>query len=142
MALSKDRNLVDQEGKTLAHPLAASTTIYKGALVMHNSSGYLAPLAAGAGNNFAGVALEHAENAGAAGAALSGLIQKEGCVELPGTGFTQADVGKIVYGADDETVTVTEGTGSKVIVGKIEKYISSTKVLVRLTVLAGTGKAS
>lgn len=142
MALSANRNLVDQEGKLLAMPVVASDIIYKGALVKVNAAGYLAPCAGEAGSQFAGVAIEECDNSAGAAGDLSVRVAQEGCFELPGTGFAQADVGSQVYAADDETVTLTEGTTSKQKVGIIVKYISATKVLVKIMPYSGVGAAA
>lgn len=138
MSLTANRNLVDQEGKELSHPVAVAH-VYKGALVKHNAAGYLAPCAAEAGSNFAGVAIEEVDNSAGAAGDLVCKTAKQGCFELPGTGFAQSDVGSKVYALDDASVTLTEGTDKKQIVGVIEKFISATKVLVKIQVLQGTG---
>lgn len=140
-ALTASRNVVEQEGNLLAFPVVASDIIYKGALVKHNAAGYLAPCAGEAGSQFAGIAYEEKDNsAGLAGAIVVRVIQ-EGCFELPGSGFSQANVGDQVYATDDNEVTVTEGTGSKQKVGVIVKFISSTKVLVKIMPYSGVGAA-
>lgn len=140
-ALAASRNVVEQEGKLLAFPCVASDIIYKGALVKHNAAGYLAPCAGEAASQFAGIAYEEKDNsAGAAGDIVVRVIQ-EGCFELPGSGFSQAEVGSQVYATDDNEVTVTEGTGSKQKVGVIVKFISSTKVLVKIMPYSGVGAA-
>lgn len=142
MALSANRNLVDQDGKFLSHPVAIAH-IFKGAMVKHNAAGFLAPCAGEAGSAFAGIALVECDNsAGAAGDLNSGLVAKEGAFELPGSGFAQTDVGLAVYAADDQTVQLAAGTTSLQKVGFIEKYISATKVLVRIQMGLGLGAAS
>jgi predicted RecA/RadA family phage recombinase len=141
MALSANRNLVDQEGKLLAMPVAASH-IYKGALVKINAAGYIAPCSGEAGSQFAGVAIEECDNsAGDAGDEVVRIAQ-EGCVELPIVGASQADVGSQVYASDDSSVTTTEGTSSLQKVGVIVKYVSSTKVLVKLMPYSGVGASA
>lgn len=142
MALSANRNVTSQDGKALVHPIGNGLKIYKGALVKHNAAGYLAPCAGEAGSAFAGVALEESEVPGSNGAVVSGLVAKEGAFELTGSGFAQTDVGLAVYAADDATVQLSAGTTSLQKVGFIEKYISATKVLVRIQMGLGLGAAS
>lgn len=134
-ALAADRNLVDQEGKLLAHPVNSGSTIFKGSLCKQNAAGFLAPCASEAGSQFAGVAIESSTDAINAGQVR---VQKEGAFELPIVAATQANVGDKVYAVDDNTVTVTSAASLQV-VGYIEKYISATKVLVQLTVNQGVG---
>lgn len=140
MALAADRLLVEQEGKLLQMP-AAAAKIFKNALVKVNAAGYAAPAAGEVGSQFAGIAYEAVDNsAGSAGDKFI-RVEQSGVWELPGSGFAQANVGDTVYAADDDTVTVTQGTGSKQVVGIIVKFISSTKVAVKLTPYAGVGAA-
>lgn len=140
MALSANRNLVDQEGKLLALKQSVSH-IFKGALVKINAAGYSAPCAGEVGSQFAGVAIEESDNTAGAAGDLEPRIAQEGCFELPIVGATQADVGSQVYAVDDATVTITQGTTSKQKVGIIVKYISATKVLVKIMPYSGVGAA-
>lgn len=141
MALSANRNLVDQEGKLLGLKQSVSH-IFKGGLTMINAAGFSAPCVPTAGTQFAGIAIEESDNSGGAAGDLEPRIAQEGCFELPGTGFAQADVGSQVFAVDDATVTLTEGTTSKQKVGIIVKYISSTKVLVKIMPYSGVGAAA
>lgn len=141
MALSANRNLVDQQGVELAHPVAVAH-VFKGALVKHNAAGYLAPCSGEAGSAFAGVAIEEVDNSAGAAGALVCKTAKEGCFELPGTGFSQTDVGQAAYAADDSSVQTAAGTTSLQKIGTIEKFISSTKVLVKIQIGLGLGAAS
>ena len=141
-ALAADRNVTHQEGKMLALSVVASDIIYKGALVKINAAGYLAPCAGEAGSQFAGVAVEQCDNSAGSAGDKEVLVMQDGCHELPGSGFSQADVGSQAYATDDNEVTTTEGTTSKQKVGIIVKYISATKVLVKIMPYSGVGAAS
>ncbi len=141
MALSANRNLVDQEGKLLALKQSVSH-IYKGALVKINAAGYVAPCSGEAGSQFAGVAIEESDNTDGAAGDLSPRIAQEGCFELPIAAATQADVGSQVYAEDDASVTLTEGTTSKQKVGVIVKLVSATKVLVKIMPYSGVGASA
>lgn len=138
MALSANRNLVEQEGKIHSFPVAAEK-VYKNALVKINAAGFVAPAAPEAGSQFAGVAYEAKDNSAGAAGDLKCRVEMGGVWLLSGTGFAQADVGSKVYAVDDDTVTLTEGTTSKQIVGNIVEFVSSTQVYVRLTPFAGIG---
>ncbi len=141
MALSSNAEIIEQEGKLLSVPVVASDIIYKGALVMINAAGFLAPAAPAAGSQLLGIAYEQVDNSAGAAGAVSCRVITEGCFVLKGTGFAQTNVGDQVFVTDDEIVTVTEGTGSKPRVGKIVKFLSSTQVLVKLESCSGVGAA-
>ena len=141
-ALAADKNVIQQEGKMLSLPVVASDIVFKGANVKINAAGYLAPCAPEAGSQYAGVAVEQCDNSAGVAGAKSVLVFQEGCFEMTGSGFAQADVGSQVYATDDNDVTLTEGTTSKQKVGIIVKYISATKVLVKIMPYSGVGAAS
>jgi predicted RecA/RadA family phage recombinase len=128
-ALTESVNVVEQHGVLLSSPMAVDV-IYRGALVMHNAAGFLAPCAAESGAVFAGVAEQEIDNSvGAAGDKECRHIH-DGRFLLTGAGFVQGDVGEIVYASDDQTITKT--AGSNVLVGKIAKFVSATQVWVLL----------
>ena len=141
-ALAADKMVTHQDGKLLALPMVASDIVYKGALVKINAAGFLAPCAPEAGSQFAGVAVAKVDNSAGAAGDLAPLVIQDGCHELTGTGFAQADVGSQVYAIDDNDITLTEGTTSKQKVGIIVKFISSTKVLVKIMPYSGIGASA
>jgi len=51
------------------------------------------------------------------------------CVELNGTGLTQASVGATAYASDNDTISDTDG-GTDCPVGEIVSVISATRALV------------
>lgn len=129
-ALTQDVDRQEKEGKLLSSPLAASVTVYQGAISMHNAAGFAAPMVPAVGIAFAGIAFEKATNAGAAGD-VDCKFEKEGAFLMEGTGFTQGSVGSEVFASDDNTISVTQGT-NEVAVGKIVQYISATQVRVKI----------
>lgn len=136
MALTADRNLVEKVG-TLQALEKGAVKIYKNALLMIDTDGLAKPCTPKAATNFAGIAYTGAE---AADKKIK--TEQKGTWYLKGTGFTQADVGKKVYAVDDETVTVTQGTNSKQVVGVIVEYVSATEVGVMIMPYSGVGAAS
>lgn len=140
MALSANYNgELYKDGKLQSYKVAASTHIYKGALVCINSSGYLVPGADTSGLLFVGVAFEEFDNsAGADGAAAadgrSGCrVRKSGDFLYTFTASTsQADVGKAVYLSADNTVALAATTTNDVLAGYITEYVTSTSVRVRI----------
>lgn len=143
MALAKNKNVTQQDGDILSLKQAAAK-IYKGSMCKINAAGYLAPCAPEAGSSFAGVAVQASDNSGGNAGDIEGLVfAKPGeCFEFAASGMAQSDVNSKVYATDDETVTTTEGTTSKQVVGNIVKVISATKVLVKITPFAGTGASA
>lgn len=93
------------------YPVAASTTIYAGSLVMLGSDGYARPAAAAAGNKgVVGVAAETVRNTGANGlfsvvvAECEALFENDG-----GAACVQATAGSACYASDDQTVANADG---------------------------------
>lgn len=107
-ALTKDRNTPRRAGERLALPVAAATTIYAGALVARNASGDAVPAANTAGLVVVGRAEAQADNSAGAAGALMVEVQT-GLFAYAHAGLTRADIGKTVYVADDQTVTLTPG---------------------------------
>lgn len=132
-ALTSDAQRIEKEGRLQAMPVAATVRIYKNAILMRNAAGYILPAASLASAVFAGVAYEAADNTSGLDGALKLRVETERAFEFDGAGFTQADLLKEVYAADDNTVQLAAGT-NLVKVGKIIEVISATKVLVKLAV--------
>lgn len=108
-ALTTDRKIEIRAGgttRTMIAKLAAATTIYKGALVAKNASGYVVPASDALGLAVIGFAAETVVNAGAAGAAeitiITGVVAKLN--SLVADPVVQADMHAIVRVADDNTV--------------------------------------
>lgn len=107
-ALAAAYEVVYKPGNIVLYKIAASTTIYKGALVALDTDGFLIPIAHGTASlKYVGVAEETVENDGADGAA-SVRVGKLGSFVYAGTAV-QADVGKEAYAVDDNTIQI--GTG-------------------------------
>jgi hypothetical protein len=124
-------------GKVVLYKIAASTTIYKGALVALKTDGYLIPIAHGTANlRFAGIAEETVINSGADGAA-SVRVSKSGSFAIAGTAV-QADVGKEVYAVDDATVQIgTIGLTNQYKVGTMLATETTSKGVAGLRVRIG-----
>lgn len=129
MALSAEREVLEKDGIVRAVPCAVDI-IYRGAICMYNTAGYLAPAATGAGVMFAGIAQETVDNSGGSAGDLTCKIITEGCFLLTGSGFAQTDVGELVYASADDTITQTSTNNP--LVGNIVEYVSSTQVWVKL----------
>lgn len=123
-ALAADRNTPYQDAETISVPVAASTTIYAGALVAANASGYAVPGSTATTLTALGRAEESVANAGSAGD-KSVLVRRGKAFKFANDGgdaVVQADLGKSCYITDDQTVSHT-ATG-KSVAGKVVKLDS------------------
>lgn len=130
-----------KDGELVAYPVAANTTIYKGALVSL-TGGYAKPGADTASTVFVGVAHETKVNtsatvlpggAGVAGAAgaLSIRVEKKGSYLYNRASSTVADIGKATQIVDDNTVATT-GTTNAIGCGYIAEVPDANHVRVRI----------
>jgi hypothetical protein len=126
-------------------PMAASTTLYKGALVCLNASGYAVPgstattlTALGVlGDQSFGLSLDRVVNSGSAGDVKVDI--EGGTFGFDGTGGdlpTIADIGKVVYITDDETVCKT-GTGKSIAGTLVEISVDAVTGLTQYFVAIG-----
>ena len=124
-ALTSSYETKRKDGQLVRYPLAAGAHVFKGALVsVLTASGLLVPGADVAGAVFVGVAYEEGNNiagyvppfggipgTGAAGA-VSIRVEKDGLYQFHKTGAVQADVGKVAFILDDNTVSTAATTNS------------------------------
>lgn len=116
-------------------PVIAGDIIYEGAAVGENGSGYFRPLVAG--DPFAGFATRKADNSavGAAAGDVNVNVIQKGKIELDVVGVTGVtDEGSTVYASDDNTFTLSSTNNSAI--GKIVRWISSTKCIVAFEALS------
>lgn len=127
VALTENRNtpqLLDPAPAPRRGSVAAAQTIYAGALVMRNAAGFLVRGATATGLVGVGRAEALADNA--AGAAGDIFVEY-----APGTfrfansagadEITTADIGTLAYAVDDQTVALTDATGTRSPAGVIEE---------------------
>jgi len=129
-ALSADRNTLYADPRVEAYPVATDTTIYKGSLVMLNSSGYAIPGADTASCVFVGVAQEQVVVAsGADNGSKYVKVRRLGCFKF-GYGGTAAItlVGTKVYLVDDQTVNAVASTTNDIPAGYVTQYVSASVV--------------
>lgn len=122
----------------LSFPVAAATTIYAGSMVATNASGYAVPASASTALKVWGRCEKTVINTVAAGFGGAGDLKVEAKpgVYMLGNGsgadaITAADVGKIAYASDDQTVNLTDGAGLRPAAGKIYG-LAGTEVMVGL----------
>lgn len=137
-ALANSRDLSKYAGKSLPDigegPVAASVTIYKGAILVRNSSGYIKPGTTATGEIAIGVACEDVVNSGSAGAKR--VTYERGVFPFANSSAGDliadpTDCDKTVYIVDDQTVAKTDGSSSRSAAGKVER-IEGGLVFVRI----------
>jgi hypothetical protein len=132
MALSAAWNRVNKANEFLSLKVAASTTIYKGAMVMVvKGTGYAVPAADTANGQVMGVALETIDNSTGSNGDKSVKVQTNDSWIITLTGVTDADVGKLVYVSDDDTV-VKSGQSNDVVAGRVTQKYGTNKAWVRI----------
>lgn len=130
-ALTNDR-VTEKKSVTASksYPVAASTVIYAGGLVVLNSAGYAVPAADAAGMKVVGVATARVDNA-AGGNGDARVVVEEGDFRLPAVSITQEMVGQVMYVVDDQTFDDAVGTNA-VKAGRLVSFVSATEGWVRV----------
>jgi len=124
-ALTADRNR-QRRGtvKTAYIPVAATTKIYKGALVQLDASGYASNAVAGNTRKIVGVAAEQVDNTGAAGA-KSILVEFDAEFLFTASSIAQANLGGAMLVVDNDTVDETSAGSATV--GALMQFVSATQ---------------
>ena len=107
-------------------PVSASETIYNGSAIGLDG-GYARPLAAA--DVFKGFALENADNAAGADAAINCRIASEGFIYLCISSIAVTNEGELVYASDDGTFTLTMGGNSPI--GFVHRWVSTGYAIVK-----------
>lgn len=123
-ALAADADIDRKEGGLQSYGVAASSQIYKGALVVISSTGYLEPLTDAASKRFVGVAYE--DKLGTTDGVVKCRVYTQGVFLLTATSITQAMVGQMMYGTDDQTIDDTTGGTYYIAIGRLVEYVSAT----------------
>jgi hypothetical protein len=133
-ALTSERNTTQLRGDTRVQPVAAAVKVWKGGIVMRNAAGYVTKGATATGCIGIGRSEATVDNsAGAAGAAS--VEYRTGIFDFANSAaadaITQADIGKLCYIVDDQTVAKTNGSSTRSPAGIVDG-IEGSKVWVRL----------
>jgi hypothetical protein len=120
MALSANASRTYETGYINELPVKASTTIYEGAAVGDDASGYARGLVAG--DPFRGFAEAKADNSAGSAGAINVRVLTKGIIKLSITSLAITDVGRPVYASDDGTFALA-GIGT--FVGYVYRYESS-----------------
>jgi len=111
MALSADLdNLrmteLSGRGYEMSIPVKTGVTIYKGAHVVTDATGYAIPLAVTGAVQYVGRAQEQVVNAGASGS-VNVKVMRQGIVWVPFTSAAVTDLGFLLWATADDTATLT-----------------------------------
>lgn len=122
MALTKNTNTPERDGKTLAIAVAGNVRIFAGALVALTAAGLATPGAVATTLKGVGRAKDEANNLGGAASAIKVEVEK-GVFRFnnsaAGDAITAADIGNPAYIVDDETVAKTTGGATRSVAGTI-----------------------
>lgn len=118
-----------QGGIVLNYAVVASDIIYQGALLEVAASGYVQPAGVGSGLQFAGLALEKADNSSGSAGDVTCKTLVGGFIEHDVASTTIANIGDPVYASDDQTLTLVS-TGNA-LVGWIVQFISGDTCIVK-----------
>jgi hypothetical protein len=130
-ALAADKNVATRgQGDVRSYKLADNVKIYKGAIVVLDSSGYARPARNNSSDTIvAGIAIEQVDNT-VTGHTAGGLNVRvrSGChFDLVTASASQAHVGTAYYALDDQTV---RSTATNQFAGIVTEYVSATEVWV------------
>lgn len=116
MSLNADRNTLEKEGISIPVPVAANVTIFAGALVVANATGFAQPGAVATGLTYLGRADQYINNAGDAAGAQTVLVKRGRAFYFNNSATDpvgQASQGKPCYVVDDQTVSATNGSNTQ-----------------------------
>lgn len=120
-ALTADRDTRQRNGDRLSLPVAASVTIFAGALVARDGNGRATPGAAATTLRGVGRAAEQVTNGSTAGAVNveieRGIFRFGNSTSTDA--ITTANIGADCYIVDDQTVALTNGSNTRSVAGKI-----------------------
>ena len=120
-ALTAARNTPARSGDKINLGVASNVIIYAGSLVCVNSSGKAVPAADASGNAVVGRAGATIDNRTAVYSASATIDVDQGIfLWVNGDAIVDADIGKLVYVTDDQTVNKTGG-GQNIIAGTVVK---------------------
>lgn len=121
MALTADRNTPRMEGD-LRQGAMDAVKVFAGALVMRNVAGYLTKGQTALGLRGVGRAEKQVDNSGGSAGDLD-LPYRPGIFRFAnssaGDAITIAEIGKLCYAVDDQTVAKTNGTNTRSVAGII-----------------------
>lgn len=122
MALISDRNTPLKDGELISVPVAANAKIFAGSLVVANSTGFAAPGSVATTLTYLGRAEEFVDNTGGANGDKTVQVRRRKAFKFKNYAtdlIVQADLGKVCYIVDDETVAKTNGGATRSAAGAV-----------------------
>lgn len=129
-ALTADRETTFDLNEIRSYPVAATTQIYLGAIVLINAAGDAIPGADTASSSFVGIASENVDNSTGAAGDLRVKVRIHGVHQLVAAGLAATNVGDKVFATDDQTVALT--STNFVYVGRLIQFLSATVAMVNI----------
>jgi len=129
-ALSANLDTERKDGEIIRYPVLASTTIYKGALVVDLDTGYASAGDDASGATFLGVAVEKKDNSSGSDADKAVRVNKKGTYVFSKASAVQTDIGVAMYISDDQTVATS--SSYSILAGYCVDVPDSTHVRVRI----------
>ena len=120
MALTADRNTPMRSGEIIPVPVAASSKIYAGSIVVANASGYAVKGSKATGLTYLGRAEEQVDNSSGSDGDIHVLVRRNRAFKWKNfatSKVTQAEQGKSCYIEDDETVA--KASAGRSVIGKV-----------------------
>ena len=132
-ALTQDRNTPEIQGLFFRFPVAAGATIYAGAIVVLNASGFAEPGTTAPDKLCVGRAEARAVGGAADGDAF--VTVRRGVFayanSIAGDHIGRENINAPCYAVDDQTVALTDGTGTRSVCGTVMD-VTSRGVWVRI----------
>ena len=119
--LAEDRNTLERNGDSVAHPVAAATIIFAGSLVALDAAANAVPGSASTLFIAAGRAEQQVDNSAGAAGDVSVLVRR-GIFQFknsPGDPIYRTHIGYDAFIEDDETVASTNGGSTLSVAGKV-----------------------
>ena len=129
-ALDANLDTERKDGEIIRYPVLASTTIYKGALVVDLDTGYASAGADASGAIFLGVAVEKKDNSSGSDADKAVRINKRGTYVFSKATAVQTDIGLPMYITEDQTVATS--SSHSILAGYCVDVPDSTHVRIRI----------
>lgn len=126
-ALTTDRNTESKLGEIMIYPVAATTDIFKGAMVCVSDTGFLVPASDTANLRIVGVADEHVDNDPGADGDLDCRVVSGRKFRFTATSITQAMLGDPMFVVDDQTFDDAAGATNDVPIGRLVEFVSTTE---------------
>ena len=134
-ALTTGRTVSSIPGFLFTYPVLANAIIHQGGIVVIGSNGYAKPGVTGLNLVTVGIARESVVATGLASGAVQVEVEEmiAGCVSAGGAdAITFDDIGKFAWLVDDQTVGLTDGTGTRSRAGIISS-VEGSLVFVKFT---------